>query len=177
MADSFRSVVVEGGVRLALVGAPLGSGLKASRVSTLDVGEEEGSMPVGGCTCSPGPLPLEVMSNELAIDDGHPLALELQSLRTTVAKYQVSVIVLFASQPISSRLGVCFKARGSIRVREASKALTRDVVCSREVPSFGKRERSSHRRARCPSSPPKYQPRSFCVPESPTEQHFPPTVR
>jgi len=42
---------------LALVGAPLGSGLKASRVSTLDVGEEEGSMPVGGCTCSPGPQP------------------------------------------------------------------------------------------------------------------------
>ncbi|KAF9792156.1 hypothetical protein BJ322DRAFT_998121 [Thelephora terrestris] len=28
------------------------------------------------------------MSNELAIDDGHPLALELQSLRATVAKYQ-----------------------------------------------------------------------------------------
>jgi hypothetical protein len=49
--------------------------------------------------CSPGhpSLPLEVMSNALAIDDGHPLALELQSLRTTVAKYQVCIVVSFAS--------------------------------------------------------------------------------
>lgn len=39
-------------------------------------------------------LPLEVMSNELAIDDGHPLALELQSLRTTIEKYQVFVVLL-----------------------------------------------------------------------------------
>jgi len=87
---------------LALVGAPLRSSLKVSRVSTLDVGEEVGSMPVGGCTCSPDPsLPLEVMSDALAIDDGHPLALELQSLRATVAKYQVFAVVSFASQPIS----------------------------------------------------------------------------
>jgi hypothetical protein len=37
------------------------------------------------------------MSDALAIDDSHPLALELQSLRVTLAKYQVSIVVLFAS--------------------------------------------------------------------------------
>ena len=67
----------------------------------MDVGEEEGSMSMGGCKptrvhWNPS-LPLEVMSNALAIDDGHPLALELQSLRATVAKYQVLVVVSFAS--------------------------------------------------------------------------------
>ena len=54
-------------------------------------------MPVGGCNpgaCSSDTsLPLEVMSDVLAIDDGHPLALELHSLRATVAKYQVLVVV------------------------------------------------------------------------------------
>jgi len=56
-------------------------------------------MPVGGCNPArvhqDTSLPPEVMSNTLAIDDGHPLALELQSLRTTVAKYQVSILVSF----------------------------------------------------------------------------------
>lgn len=45
-------------------------------------------------------LALEVMSNALAIDDGHPLALELESLRATVAKYQVSTIISLPLQPI-----------------------------------------------------------------------------
>jgi hypothetical protein len=60
----------------------------------MGVGEEEGLTPRVG-RCNPArvrrdaSLPLEVMSDELAIDDGHPLALELQSLRATVAKYQV----------------------------------------------------------------------------------------
>lgn len=67
----------------------------------MDVGEEGGLMPVGGCNPArvhqDTSLPLEVMSNALAIDDGHPLALELQSLRTTVAKYQVSIVVSFTS--------------------------------------------------------------------------------
>jgi len=58
-------------------------------------------MPVGGChparVRQDPSLPLEAMSDALAIDDGHPLALELQSLRATVAKYQVSIVVSFAS--------------------------------------------------------------------------------
>jgi hypothetical protein len=68
--------------------------LNTSRVSTMVVGEEEGLTPRLG-RCNPArvrrdaSLPLEVMGNELTIDDGHPLALELQSLRATVAKYQV----------------------------------------------------------------------------------------
>ena len=37
------------------------------------------------------------MSDELAIDDGHPLALELQSLRATIAKYQVLSVASLAS--------------------------------------------------------------------------------
>jgi hypothetical protein len=62
----------------------------------MGVGEEGGLTPrVGRCNLTrvrqDASLPLEVMSNELAIDDGHPLALELQSLRATVAKYQVFV--------------------------------------------------------------------------------------
>lgn len=64
----------------------------------MGVGEEEGLTPVGGCNSTrvdqDASLPPEVMSNELAIDDGHPLALELQSLRATVAKYQVFVTLL-----------------------------------------------------------------------------------
>jgi len=70
----------------------------------MDVGEEEGLTPVDGC--SPArvhqetSLPLEVMSDALAIDDSHPLTLELQSLRGTVAKYQVFV-VSFTYEPIS----------------------------------------------------------------------------
>lgn len=86
---------------LAMVGAQRRSGHKTSRMSTMDVREEEGLMPVGGCNPArvhqDASLPLEVMSDELTIDDGHPLALELQSLRATVAKYQVSTVVLFAS--------------------------------------------------------------------------------
>ena len=58
----------------------------------MDVGEE-GFDAVSGCSLTrvhqDSSLPPKVMSNELAIDDGHPLALELQSLRATVAKYQV----------------------------------------------------------------------------------------
>jgi len=77
---------------------------QASRVSTMDVGEEEGLMPVDGCHPArvhrDTSLHIEVMSDALAIDDGHPLALELQSLRGTVAKYQVFV-VSFAYEPIS----------------------------------------------------------------------------
>ena len=49
--------------------------------------------PAGGC--NPARVHqsvLEVMNNTLAIDDGHPLALELQSLRETIAKYQVFVV-------------------------------------------------------------------------------------
>lgn len=58
-------------------------------------------MPVGGCNPArvhqdTSLLP-EVMSNTLVIDDGHPLALELQSLRATVAKYQVSIVASFVA--------------------------------------------------------------------------------
>ena len=87
--------------KLAMVGAQRRSGHKTLRVSTVDVRKEEGLMPMGGCNPArvhqDTSLPLEVMSNALAIDDSHPLALELQSLRTTVAKYQVSIVVSFAS--------------------------------------------------------------------------------
>ena len=75
------------------------------QVSTMDVGGKDGLMPVRGCNPArvhqDTSLALEVMSNALAIDDGHPLALELESLRVTVAKYQVSIIISFPFQPIS----------------------------------------------------------------------------
>jgi hypothetical protein len=84
----------------AMVGTQYGSA-SASRASTMDVGEEEGLMPVGGWNLARvhqhASLLLEVMSNAPAIDDDHPLALELQSLRATVAKYQVFVALLASS--------------------------------------------------------------------------------
>lgn len=105
LAGTFRcAVVVEGGVGVDKRGgdgrAQRRSGHKASRVSTMDVNEKEGLTPVGGRSPprvhQDTSLSLQLMSNALAIDDGHPLALELKSLRATVAKYQVSVVVSFA---------------------------------------------------------------------------------
>jgi hypothetical protein len=85
----------------AMVGAQRKSGPKVKGVNTMDVGVENGLTPVGGCNPARvhqhPTLPLEVMNDTLAIDDRHPLALELQSLRATVAKYQVFAVVSFAS--------------------------------------------------------------------------------
>jgi hypothetical protein len=97
----------------AVVGTQHRLGLKASRVSTMDVREEEGLTLVGGCNPAhvheDTGLPLKVMSNELAIDDGHPLALELQSLRATIAKYQVFVALL-SPGPIPDALRSRFRS-------------------------------------------------------------------
>lgn len=95
MAKSFQSAaVVKGG------GGVCGK-TGVGQMSTMDVGEEEGLMSVGGrkpARVQRDPsLPLKVMSDTLAIEDDHPLALELQSLRATVARYQVLVVFSFAS--------------------------------------------------------------------------------
>jgi hypothetical protein len=86
----------------AMVGTQRGSSPKSeSEHRTVGVGEEEGWYRRADAirraftrTPADTSLPLEVMSNALAIDDGHPLALELQSLRTTISKYQVSLVLL-----------------------------------------------------------------------------------
>lgn len=71
-------------------------GLKSEHGGRRGRGEVDASGRVQSSACSPGRLSvvcsLKVMNNELGIDDGHPLALELQSLRGTVAKYQVSLL-------------------------------------------------------------------------------------